>query len=204
MQDLIYTILKSEIEKFAANLSRGKIVLEKYFEESQDSKLMTGLQAFKLYDTYGFPIELINAVAREKGYSVDMAGFDAEMEKQQNQSGKKVIDELSALEVDVTTEFTGYKELETASEIAALVVDNVAVQEVAAGQTVLRDHKQSPFFIVGGGQVPDQGWIIINNVQTPIIEVRFIGNAIAAQIVAPMALKIGDSVVIACGYSVAY
>src|SRR3990172_9212923 len=193
-KELIYTILKSEIDKFSVNLVRGKIILDSYFTESKDTKIITGQQAFKLYDTYGFPIELIGAAVREKGYSVDMSGFDAEMEKQQNQSGKKVIDELSQLEVDVATEFTGYKELETQSEVAALVVDAQLVTSVSVGQTAYVITKQSPFFIVGGGQVPDQSYLTINGIETPITEVRFIGNAIAAHIVAPTLITIGDEV----------
>lgn len=194
-KELIYTILKSEIEKFSANLIRGKVVLDKYLEESKNNKIITGEQAFKLYDTYGFPIELIGAVAREKGYSVDMDGFDVEMIKQQNQSGKKVIDALAQLEVHVTSEFTGYKELETQSTVAALVADNQLVDTVFAGQTVYVIAQQSPFFIVGGGQVPDQGWITIQGIETPIAEVRFIGNAIAAKIVAPISITVGDTVI---------
>lgn len=193
-KELIYTILKSEIEKFSANLARGKVILERYLEESKDSKIMTGEQAFKLYDTYGFPIELIGAVARERGYSVDMKGFDAEMEKQQNQSGKKVADELAQLELDVTCEFTGYKELETQSIITALVVDNQAVQAVSKGQITYVICQKSPFFIVGGGQVPDQGWVTVQGIETPISEVRFIGTAIAAKIVAPANISIGAPV----------
>jgi alanyl-tRNA synthetase len=193
-KELIYTILKSEIDKFAANLIRGKAILNEYFEDSKNNKIITGEQAFKLYDTYGFPIELIGAAVREKGYSVDMDGFDAEMEKQQNQSGKKVADILSHLEIDVTSEFTGYQELETPSKITALVVDGQLVDKVPAGQTVYVVTEQSPFFIVGGGQVPDQGWIIINGTHAPITQVRFIGNAIAAQIVAPEKISVGEKV----------
>lgn len=194
-KELIYTILKSEIEKFSANLVRGKVVLERYLEESKNNKIITGQQAFKLYDTYGFPEELIGAVAREKGYGVDTAGFDAEMEKQQNQSGKKTIDELDQLELGISSEFTGYKELETQSQVAALIIDNKSAGAVSAGQMVYIIMKESPFFIVGGGQVPDQGWITVKGIRTPITEVRFIGNAIAAKIIAPITISVGDSAI---------
>lgn len=193
-KDLIYTILKSEIEKFSASLARGKIILERYLQESKESKIISGEQAFKLYDTYGFPIELINAAVREKNYSVDMAGFDAEMEKQQNQSGKKTIDDLAQLGLNVTSEFTGYKELQTQSAVAALVVDNQSVETAFAGQTAYIIAQKSPFFIVGGGQVPDQGWVTVNDIQVPITEVRFIGNAIAAKIIAPTKISVGDQI----------
>jgi alanyl-tRNA synthetase len=193
-KDLIYTTLKSEIDKFSVNLVRGKVILNRYFEESEKTQQITGDQAFKLYDTYGFPIELIGAVAREKGYTVDMAGFDAEMEKQQSQSGKKTVDALAQLEVGVTSEFTGYDELKTASTVAAIVVDNELVSAVTTGQQCYVIAHKSPFFIVGGGQVPDQGWITVNGIETAISNVRFIGNAIAAQIIAPVKINVGDTI----------
>jgi len=193
--ELVYNTLKSEVEKFSANLIRGKVILERYFDENKDSKIITGEQAFKLYDTYGFPIELIGAVVREKGYTVEMEKFDEEMRKQQDQSGKKAVDALSFLDVDVITEFTGYAELETTSQVAALVVEGHKVTTIDAGQTGYVITNQSPFFIVGGGQVPDQGWLIIHGTQTPITEVRFIGQAIAARITAPVKVAVGDQIV---------
>jgi alanyl-tRNA synthetase len=192
---LVYDTLKSEVEKFAANLIRGKAIFKRYFEESKNDKVITGQQAFKLYDTYGFPIELIGAVAREKGYSVEMEVFEAEMRKQQEQSGKKIADALSFLDLEVTSEFTGYSELETQSEVSALVVDGQKVDTIAAGQIGYVVAKKSPFFIVGGGQVPDQGWLTIHGIQVPITEVRFIGQAIAAQIHAPAKISIGDTII---------
>jgi len=193
-KDLIYSTLKSEVDKFSANLIRGNVILERYLKDCKNNKVISGEQAFKLYDTYGFPVEIVIAVAREKNYTVDMAGFEKEMEKQQSQSGKKTVDALSQLDVGVTSEFTGYTELETTSKIAALVVDDELVTTVSAGQSVFVIAEKSPFFIVGGGQVPDQGWIIINGIETPISQVRFIGNAIAAQVVAPITISIGDTI----------
>ncbi len=194
-KELIYTLLKSEIERFSANLIRGKIILDRYCEDASDNKIITGQQAFKLYDTYGFPIELIAAAVREKGYTLEMEAFNAEMEKQQLQSGKKTTDDLGHLEVNVETEFTGYHELETQSEIAALIVDNQLVTKADIGQTVSIVTKKSPFFIVGGGQVPDQGWIIIKGIEMPITNVRFIGTAIAAQVLASIPFALGDTVI---------
>ncbi len=96
---LIFDILASEINKFSANLIRGRIVLEQYLQESKATKTITGMQAFKLYDTYGFPVELVVAAAREHGYTVDTTGFEALMEKQQMQSGKKTTDVLTHLDL---------------------------------------------------------------------------------------------------------
>jgi len=195
-RELVFQVLTSETEKFSANLTRGRVILAQYLDESKTTKQLTGQQAFKLYDTYGFPIELVGAVAREQGYTIDMAAFEAEMAAQQAQSGKKTTDMLSTLELgpDITSEFTGYQELETTSIIIGLVHDNTVVKQVAAGQTCYVITRKSPFFIVGGGQVPDQGWLVLNGVKTPLLSVRFINNVIAAEIKAPHALKVGDAV----------
>ena len=193
--ELVYSTLKSEIDKFSANLIRGKFILDRYFEETKESKIITGQQAFKLYDTYGFPIELIGAVARERGYSVEMEEFELLMCKQQEQSGKKIADALATLHVDIITEFTGYTQLETESEVGALVVDGNLVNEIKSGYIGYVVAHKSPFFIVGGGQVPDQGWITVHGIKTPITEVRFIGQAIAAQIKAPMDIVVGDTII---------
>ena len=103
------SILESEIQKFAENLIRGTAILEKYFAEQAMTKRISGEQAFKLYDTFGFPIELINVMANEREYVVDMVGFDREMAQQKEQSGKKVADMLAHIDFgdDVTTTFTG-------------------------------------------------------------------------------------------------
>lgn len=192
---LIYKILESEISKFAANLTRGQAMLEKYFQEHKADKVVTGAQAFKLYDTYGFPIELIRVMAQEKGFTVDNEGFEKEMAKQQEQSGKKTTAELNHVLQDlVTTEFTGYKELQTTSQIIALILHDKSVETVPAGQTCWVIAQQSPYFIVGGGQVPDHGTVVVQGKETPLLQVRYINNAIGAQIKAPEALKIGDAI----------
>ncbi|CAN5160558.1 alanine--tRNA ligase [soil metagenome] len=187
-------ILESEISKFSINLIRGQAMLEKYFAENQNNKTVNGTQAFKLYDTYGFPLELIHVMAQEKNFTVDDAGFDALMAKQQEQSGKKTTDELNHLLDDsITTEFTGYKELQTSSSIQALLVEDKAIDSIPANSQVWIIAQKSPYFIVGGGQVPDQGTIIVGGKETPLLQVRYINNAIAALIQTPVALKIGDA-----------
>ncbi len=194
---LIVQILTSEIEKFSINLDRGQLILEQYFQENAQSKKISGSQAFKLYDTYGFPVELVHARAREKGYTVDMKGFETEMEKQQAQSGKKMADLLDHIDLPeaVQTAFTGYHELETHSRINALIKDGTSVQRISKGDTVYVLSEKAPFFIVGGGQVPDQGWLQFGTIKTPISHVRYINGRIAAEIKAPIDLKIGDAVV---------
>jgi alanyl-tRNA synthetase len=193
---LVFDILTSEINKFSANLVRGRVVLEQYVHESNMSQQISGEQAFKLYDTYGFPVELVIAAAREQGYSVDTIGFEKLMEKQQLQSGKKTADVLTYLDLgtDIHSEFTGYHELETDSEVIALIENDTVVTQVPAGHTCYVITRRSPFFIVGGGQVPDQGWLIFNGIKAPLTHVRYVNNVTAAQIIAPKEIKIGDAV----------
>ena len=194
--ELIYKILDAEISKFAVNLTRGQAMLEKYFQDTTDTKIVSGAQAFKLYDTYGFPIELIRVMAQEKGFSVHNEDFDSHMAKQQEQSGKKTTDQLSyALPDSVSTEFTGYKELDTQSPITHLIDEQgAAITQARPGQKVWVITKASPYFIVGGGQVPDQGTLIINGKQVPLLQVRYINKAIGALIEVPVSIKVGDTI----------
>ncbi len=193
---LIKKTLTSEIEKFSVNLERGQQILANSFAQSKQAKKITGEQAFKLYDTFGFPIELVLAAAREKGYTVDTKGFEMEMEKQQAQSGKKRTDTLDHIELpkSVQTKFTGYEELETPSKVNALIEDGKSVDSIKAGTPCFVMSKKAPFFIVGGGQVPDQGWLQLGDTKVPITQARHINGRIAVQIKAPVDIAVGDSV----------
>ena len=196
-QKLIKEVLKSEIDKFAANLVRGNQILKKYMHAHQKEKVISGQEAFKMYDTYGFPTELTEIIAKEHGFTVDMKGFEAHMLKQKEQSGKKTTDDfehIKDLDENISSIFTGYDELETTSKISALVHDKASVKRVSAGQEVYVIAERSPFFIIGGGQVPDQGWITIGDQTVPIDEVRFIKKGIAAKVKAPVELSAGDTI----------
>ncbi len=191
----IYQVLLQETEKFSINLMRGTVLLNELFCTYQKERMLPGEQVFKLYDTFGFPVELITAQARHKGFSVDMTGFEKQMALQKDQSGKKVVDGLATFEFDdpIATEFTGYETLQTESEIIALIVNNRSVSSAVVGQEVYVIPKKSPFFIVGGGQVPDHGTVVINNQEVLVNEARYVGKtAIALKIVALSDFKVGD------------
>lgn len=193
---LVHRVLESEIEKFATNLIRGRALLNTYFAEHANTKIVSGEQAFKLYDTYGFPTELIVIMAHENGFTVDQAGFEAFMAQQKEQSGKKMQDHLNTLALPdtVTSTFTGYQELETTGTVVALIYNGQPVEKVPAGETCYVIADKSPFFIVGGGQVPDQGWLTLKGIRVPLSEVRYISKAIAAQITTPCDITLGDFV----------
>lgn len=191
-QPLITALLTSEIEKFAQNLISGQAVLAKYMQESQATKKISGAQAFKLYDTYGFPLELTQLIAQEKGYTIDTAGFEQEMERQRAQSGKK---ETAAVAVEVLpTEFTGYQETENTTRITALMCESSLVEEVPAGKKCFIITEKSPFYVECGGQISDEGWLVIDNAKISIGTLKKIDHAIAAEITAPARLQVGDIV----------
>jgi len=196
-RELVYQILESEIKKFSANLVRGQALLEKYVKENGTNKVISGEQAFKLYDTFGFPLEITQVIAHEKGLTVDVEGFGKHMTHQQEQSQKQHTSDLDTLELDekISSEFTGYQELETSSKIIGLVHNGALVERVPAGQTCFVIAARSPFFIVGGGQLPDHGWLTLDGHKTALISVRYLGKAIAAQVETPVDLAIGSSVI---------
>jgi len=198
-KDRIYQTLLQETQKFSLNLARGNDLLKSLFitKKNNNEDTISGSEAFKLYDTFGFPIELITAESRYNNFTVDMMAFDREMEKQKGRSGKKEHDLLDSFEfkTSITTEFIGYKTLTTESKIAALIMDNCQVESVKKGQELYLIPEKSPFFIVGGGQVPDQGTVCIKNCIVPVNQARYIGGtAIGLKIVAPTDFHVGDSV----------
>lgn len=187
-------LLKTEIDKFATNLVHGQNILEKLFEQSKD-KIIKGKQAFKLYDTYGFPLELTRVIAHEKGFTVDTQEFDKEMELQRERSGGKITkEELPTIELPTTinTEFTGYQETESSSPIIAIIYQDNLVQKIPAGSSCWIITQQSPFFVAKGGQVSDEGIITIKEKEAPLEDVKWIDNAIAVKITTPTEIKLGD------------
>lgn len=195
-REYIVSVLSSEIDKFATNLIRGQAILEKYFNENQKTKLIDGAQAFKLYDTFGFPIEIVELIASEKGFSVDMPGFESEMEKQRKQSGKKenVTGEIS-LDPSIKTTFTGYDETSNKATILAIIgEDNQVCDALSTGETGWIITSKSPFFVACGGQINDQGFVKNNGKQMPVLDLKKINQAIAVKIICLTNLKVGDEV----------
>lgn len=190
----IENTLSSEVEKFSTSLEQGQQILEKYFAESASSKIITGVQAFKLYDTYGFPLELTKVIAHDKNFKVDELGFEAEMEKQRAQSGKKNIAGEIELGEDVRTKFTGYDEHVTNSKIIALLVNGKVVQSVSSGSVCSIITSASPFYVECGGQISDEGLIKFKSAQAKLLGLKKIGTAIAAEIQAPVDIHIADDV----------
>lgn len=193
-QDHIIKILNSEIERFAHNLQQGQAILEKYFEESSKNKIITGEQAFKLYDTYGFPLELTKVIALEKGYSVNIQEFEKFMAKQKIKSGKKEQTEQDCPLENIYTHFTGYDEHLTNSTIIALIKDNQSVDKISSGDTCYVITEHSPFYVECGGQVSDQGYITVNGKKANLEGLKKFGKAIGTYIQAPDDLQVGKKI----------
>lgn len=192
----ITEVLESEISKFADNLIRGKQLLEKCFAKNQATKLISGAEAFKLYDTFGFPLELVTLIANERNFTVDLPAFEQHMEQQREQSGQKssqVETELT-LTADLKTTFLGYQVTALASKIAALFVHNQSTQSAKAGDTVWLVTPETPFFIACGGQVNDQGVIKFGTHSALLLDLKKINHALAIKLVTPVDLVLGQTV----------
>lgn len=194
-RQLIQRVLASEIEKFATNLDRGLGILEGYFSQNSTNREISGAQAFKLYDTFGFPLEITQVIAHERGFTVDQVGFAEYMAQQRAQSGQKAgTQELTvALPQECKTEFSGYSKLQVASPITALILNNQLVDKVPAGATAWIVTKESPFYVECGGQINDTGTVMLHDETTELLDLKKIDQAIAMKIVAPATLALSDT-----------
>ncbi len=195
-KDRVIAVLTMEIERFSENLVRGKQILQNYIESNGSNKIVSGLQAFTLYDTYGFPLEVVQLVAADHGCTVDVAGFEEQMELQRKKSGKKMKQTEQALTFDssIKTIFTGYASLYEKSKICALVCDNAHVTSVKTGQTVSLVVEKTPFYVACGGQVDDQGTLIFGSHTTPLTGLQKLDDVILISCVAPTNIAVGDMV----------
>lgn len=195
-EKMIVSLLTNEIEQFAHNLVKGQHILETFFKEQKKEKQITGEQAFKLYDTYGFPLEVTIVAAQEHGYTVDSDGFEQSMEEQRKRSGKKMKETEKKIELPetITTAFVGYQQTTCESKIISLLVNDSLVKSVTTGQECWFIPEQCPFFVTTGGQVDDTGTVTLEGKTVPFTELKKIGSAIAVKIKTPITIKIGDTV----------
>jgi len=156
----IASVLKAEEERFFETLEVGMSILDTALQGG--AKVLPGEVAFKLHDTYGFPLDLSADVCRERGLSVDEAGFSAAMEKQKSQAraaGKFKMDK--ALEyTGAGNAFVGYEELKATAKVLAVYVDGNSVAELKNGQSGVVVLDTTPFYAESGGQVGDQGVLV--------------------------------------------
>ncbi len=169
-KDFIFKVLSQEEEKFGKTIDQGLSILsdmEKQME-ADGVKVLSGENAFKLYDTYGFPMDLTQEILEEKGFSVDEEGFKKAMEVQRTTARKarKVTNYMGADETvyesvdpSVTTEFVGYDSLNCKSKITVLTTETEIVEALSDGEVGTMIVEQTPFYATMGGQQGDKGII---------------------------------------------
>jgi len=157
-QDQVEQTLKKEEERFIQTLDTGMSILESAIEEISGTEI-SGEIAFKLYDTYGFPIDLTADVARERGLSIDMKGFDAAMNVQKDRARKAgdFESKKSTIVIENPTEFVGYEHFDNDAKVTAIIKNNQSVNELNQGEEAIVVLDQSSFYGESGGQIGDQG-----------------------------------------------
>jgi alanyl-tRNA synthetase len=170
-KDLITNATELEEARFGETLSMGLEIIDGIIAEaaSQGRNEISGKLAFKLYDTYGFPVELTKEIATDRGFPVDLEGFDQEMEKQRQQARKGykvkvskggVVEIVGVLKIPTKASFVGYRNLRHKTRIFSLFVSNNIVEMILEGEKASLILESTPFYGEMGGQVGDTGEII--------------------------------------------
>ncbi|EJI6678816.1 alanine--tRNA ligase [Salmonella enterica] len=196
-QAQVEQVLKTEEEQFARALERGLALLDEELAKLQGDTL-DGETAFRLYDTYGFPVDLTADVCRERNIKVDEAGFEAAMEEQRRRAREASgfgADYNAMIRVDSASEFKGYDHLELNGKVTALFVDGKAVEAINAGQEAVVVLDQTPFYAESGGQVGDKGELKGAGFTFAVDDTQKYGQAIGhLGKLSAGALKVGDAV----------
>ncbi|AST70599.1 alanine--tRNA ligase [Kosakonia cowanii] len=196
-QGQVEQVLKTEEEQFARTLERGLALLDEELSKLQGDTL-DGETAFRLYDTYGFPVDLTADVCRERNLKVDEAGFEAAMEEQRRRARESSgfgADYNAMIRVDSATEFKGYDQLELNGKVTALFVDGKQVESIAAGQEAVVVLDETPFYAESGGQVGDKGELKGNGFTFAVLDTQKYGQAIGhVGKLSSGSLKVGDGV----------
>ena len=192
----ITAVLKAEEERFFETLEIGMTILDTAL--AGGAKVLPGDVAFKLHDTYGFPLDLSADVCRERGVEVDEAGFTAAMDRQKNQAraaGKFKMDKALDYSGEING-FTGYDILQEPAKVVALYADGVAVPALSSGQAGVVVLNSTPFYAESGGQVGDQGTITAEGMLFGVEDTQKIKAGVFGHhgLVSEGTLKLGDAV----------
>ncbi|CAK9890599.1 MULTISPECIES: alanine--tRNA ligase [Pseudomonas] len=193
----IERVLKAEEEQFAKTLEQGLKILEQDLAELKGT-VVPGDVVFKLYDTYGFPMDLTADIARERELTIDEAGFEREMEAQRERARSASafgLDYNTLVKVDVATEFTGYNATEGSANIVALYKDGKVVEQLGEGEEGVVILDRTPFYAESGGQVGDTGYLQAGNVRFDVRDTTKTGGAFLHHgVVASGTLTVGAQV----------
>jgi len=175
----IEKIIKAEEESFNATLDRGLDLFDVLVRKlkSENVKSIPGDEVFKLYDTYGFPVDLTNVMAREQGFSIDEVRFNELMDEQKERARKSTKEKMATLEMPLSwkiktidpTLFTGYDELKSEAKVINVDKDNYKVFVIL---------ERSPFYVESGGQVGDKGKLILGDTHLRVLDVVKVNNQI--------------------------
>ncbi|MCY1568432.1 alanine--tRNA ligase [Staphylococcus pettenkoferi] len=177
--DFIKRVVKSEEQRFHETLEEGMSILNNLIAKAKgQTNEISGEDAFKLYDTYGFPVELTEEMAAQEDLSVDMAGFETEMSKQrerarQARQSSESMQVQSEVLKNITTDstFVGYDVMDKVTTITDIIANGERVEEAEAGDTIYFILAETPFYAVSGGQVADHGTISNENFEIQVTEV---------------------------------
>jgi alanyl-tRNA synthetase len=198
-QAQVERVLEQEETRFAETLDNGMKILEDAIA-GLDGKVIPGDTVFKLYDTYGFPVDLTADIARERRLSLDMPGFEAEMEAQRDRA--RAASSFGTLDsggfnIEGSTDFTGYDQIQDRAAITALYKDGEAVDVLRGGEEGIIVLEHSPFYAESGGQVGDRGVIRVDGAGVfRVIDTQKQGSGVFAHIglVTQGEIKQGDEV----------
>ncbi|WP_336194691.1 alanine--tRNA ligase [Hafnia paralvei] len=196
-QSMVEQVLKTEEEQFARTLERGLALLDDELSKLSGDTL-DGETAFRLYDTYGFPLDLTADVCRERNLKVDEIGFERAMEEQRRRARESSgfgADYNSMIRVDGASKFSGYDHNQQHSSVTALFRDGQAVDVLNVGEEGVVVLNETPFYAESGGQVGDKGELTAQGVSFVVTDTQKYGQAIGHQgKVAQGSVKVGDSV----------
>ncbi|CAI1063208.1 Alanine--tRNA ligase [Serratia liquefaciens] len=196
-QSLVEQVLKTEEDQFARTLERGLTLLDEELANLQGDTL-DGETAFRLYDTYGFPVDLTADVCRERGLKVDEAGFELAMEAQRRRARESSgfgADYNSMIRVDGASQFCGYDHEQQQSTVIALFRDAQSVNEIHAGEEAVVVLDETPFYGESGGQVGDKGVLKAAGADFEVSDTQKYGQAIGHQgKLSQGSLKVNDRV----------
>ncbi|MEH7490774.1 alanine--tRNA ligase [Neobacillus niacini] len=179
--EFIQKVIKNEEERFHETLHEGLSILGNVIkkEKEKGSNTISGSDVFRLYDTYGFPVELTEEYAEEEGMKIDHAGFETEMELQRERA-RSARQDVGSMQVQggvlgdivVVSKFIGYDQLETSSTIVAIVKHGELVDEAFSGDEVQLILDVTPFYAESGGQIADRGIIQAEGVTVSVLDVQ--------------------------------
>lgn len=182
-KDYIKKVIKLEEERFDETIDAGMQILNDYIKDVKNNKnkMLSGDKAFKLYDTYGFPVELTEEILEEQGISIDIEGFEKEM-KEQRERARSAREEtnymgaedtiLNKIDLTINTKFEGYNKIETKSKVALIIENEEFKNQLKEGHEGIIVALNTPFYAEMGGQIGDTGIIYNNNFKAEVIDCK--------------------------------